>query len=70
MKRVISFFDSVVTVDLTINHADATVTVEGNTITANATNATYRWLDCDNGNAKIPDETGQSFTAIANDRLE
>ncbi|MCB9335507.1 MAG: lamin tail domain-containing protein [Flavobacteriales bacterium] len=36
------------------------------TLTANQTGATYRWLDCDNGNAVIPSETGQSFTATMN----
>ncbi len=39
------------------------VTVNGNTITAVQSGATYRWFTCDN-NAKdlILDETGQSFT--------
>ncbi|MGB1317350.1 MAG: T9SS type A sorting domain-containing protein, partial [Flavobacteriales bacterium] len=34
--------------------------------TANATGVTYQWVDCDNGNADITGETGQSFTATAN----
>jgi concanavalin A-like lectin/glucanase superfamily protein/lamin tail-like protein/PA domain-containing protein/type IX secretion system substrate protein len=36
------------------------------TLTANQTGASYRWLDCDNGNAIIPTETNQSFTATVN----
>ena len=36
------------------------------TLTANQTGATYQWVDCDNGNAIIPTETNQSFTATVN----
>jgi hypothetical protein len=43
--------------------AEATATVNGLVITADAPNATYRWLDCDNGDAVIFGETGQSYTA-------
>jgi hypothetical protein len=59
--------DSVITVNLTINTVD--VTVDNSlmpTLSANQAGATYRWLDCDNGNAVIPSETGQTFTATAN----
>lgn len=45
---------------------DATVTTVGLTITANEASATYVWVDCNNGNTPIPNETGQSFTATAN----
>lgn len=56
--------DSTVTINLTVSPAiDITTTVSGNTVTANETGATYRWLDCDNGNAVINGETSQSFTA-------
>ncbi len=59
--------DSVVTLNLTINSvSDNTTSVSGVIITANNSNATYQWLDCDNGNVAIAGETGQSFTAIAN----
>lgn len=56
--------DSTVTINLNVLPAiDITTTVSANTITANETGATYRWLDCDNGNAVINGETSQSFTA-------
>ena len=59
--------DSVVTLNLTINSvSDNTTSVSGVVITANNSNATYQWLDCDNGNVAISGETGQSFTATAN----
>jgi hypothetical protein len=59
--------DSVVTLDLTINSvSDITTTTSGVTITANNSSATYAWLDCDNNNAVISGETGQSFTVTAN----
>ncbi len=35
-------------------------------LTANQSGATYRWLDCDNGNSPISGETGQTFTASVN----
>ena len=59
--------DSVVTLDLTINSiSDLSTSTSGVTITANNTGASYQWLDCDDGYAVIPGETGQSFTASAN----
>ena len=57
--------DSIVKLDLTINPLpDASTTVAGETITATQTGATYIWVDCDNGNAPIPNETSQSFTPL------
>jgi len=59
--------DSLVTLDLTINNvSDIATSTSGITISANNVGATYQWLDCDNNNAIINDETGQSFTAITN----
>ena len=59
--------DSLVTLNLTINNiSDITTSVSGITITANNSGATYQWLDCDNNNALIAGETGQSFIASAN----
>ena len=58
--------DSTVTTDLTVNAAlDLTTSVSGNVITATSTTATYQWIDCDNGNAIIASETGQSYTALS-----
>jgi len=59
--------DSVITVNLTINTVD--VTVDNSLmpiLSANQAGATYRWLDCDNGNAPISGETNQTFTATVN----
>jgi hypothetical protein len=46
---------------------DITTTTAAETITANAnTPATYQWIDCNNGNAAIAGETGQSYTPTEN----
>lgn len=58
--------DSIITVDLTINTVDISVTVSGTTITSNATGATFQWIDCDNGNMPIAGATNQSFTPTSN----
>ena len=34
-----------------------------NILKANATDVLYQWVDCNNGNAPIPGETNQTFTA-------
>ncbi|MEM7108862.1 MAG: T9SS type A sorting domain-containing protein, partial [Bacteroidota bacterium] len=41
---------------------DATVTLEGETLTASETGVSYQWLDCDNGNTSVEGATEQSFT--------
>ena len=59
--------DSVVTLDLTIySVSNITTSLDGTTITANNTSATYAWLDCDNNNSPIPGENNQSFTPTSN----
>ncbi|MCR9170898.1 MAG: T9SS type A sorting domain-containing protein [bacterium] len=58
--------DSIVTLDLTINSVNAATTTTDFTISADAAGATYQWIDCDNNNAPISGETGQSYTATAN----
>ena len=59
--------DSVITLYLTINNvSDITTSLSNQTITATNTNASYQWLDCNNGNAVIPTETNQTFTASSN----
>ena len=57
--------DSIITVTLTINTVDVSVTTTDPSITANATGATYQWLDCSDSSA-ILGETARSFTATAN----
>jgi hypothetical protein len=58
--------DSLVTLDLTINTVDATVSSSQFTITSNASGATYQWIDCNDNDAPIAGETSQSYTATAN----
>jgi len=58
--------DSLVTLNLTINTVDISVTDNSPTIISNAMGATYQWLDCTNGNIPISGETNQSFTATVN----
>jgi len=58
--------DSIMTINLTINSADNLISLSGITLTANATGATYQWLDCNNGYVMIPGETGQSYTPVTN----
>ncbi len=57
--------DSLVTLNLTIENVDVSVTLDGITLTAGATNAQYQWLDCLN-NSPIAGATNQSFTATEN----
>jgi PKD repeat protein len=42
--------DSIMTITVTIYTVDVSVTQTGNTLTANATNATFQWIDCADGN--------------------
>ena len=56
--------DSVVTLDFTLLEVDTTVTRNYLTITAQAINATYQWIDCVNG--VITGATTASFTATQN----
>ncbi len=58
--------DSVITVNLTINTVDVSVTNTAPTLTANLVGASYQWLDCNNSFAAINGATGQSFTAVSN----
>jgi hypothetical protein len=41
---------------------DSSVTLAGETLTANAAGASYQWVDCNNGYAFINGATSQSFT--------
>ncbi len=48
--------------NVTINTVDVNVTTAAATITADATGASYQWLNCDSSYSMIAGETGQSFT--------
>ncbi|WP_066757063.1 T9SS type A sorting domain-containing protein [Crocinitomix algicola] len=58
--------DSIVTLNLTILTVDVTVTVTDPTITANATDATYQWLDCADDFTLIDGANEQEFIASEN----
>lgn len=58
--------DSVITINLTINPLDISTSVNETVITANASGATYQWVNCDNNNSPISGATYQEFSATAN----
>jgi PKD repeat protein len=58
--------DSTITINLTINIVDVSVTQNGLMLTANATAAFYQWLDCNDGYSIINGETSQVFTVTQN----
>lgn len=58
--------DSVITINLTINTVNIGVSQNANELTADASGAAYQWIDCNNGNADIPGETGQTYIATSN----
>jgi PKD repeat protein len=58
--------DSVITINLTINEVDTSVTQDSYELTSNATGATYQWLDCNNGFSTMPGETNSVFVATSN----
>lgn len=58
--------DSTINTNLTVITLNDVVSVSGSTITADeGNNATYQWIDCNNGNQPINGETNQSFTATS-----
>lgn len=58
--------DSTVTLTLTVKTVNTEVVQDGNTLIAQALDASYQWLDCDNGFAPIVGETSQTFTPLIN----
>lgn len=55
--------DSVLTIQLTLNQLDTTVSINDSTLYAStAQNVSYQWLDCNNGFASIQGETQATFT--------
>ncbi len=58
--------DSVITINLTVNTVDISVTQDELTLTANAEDALYQWLDCDNNFEPMAGDTNQVFTATGN----
>ena len=58
--------DSIVSLDLTINFVNDSITGSGVDISAIENGLTYQWLDCDNSFSIIAGETNQNFTATTN----
>jgi uncharacterized repeat protein (TIGR01451 family) len=58
--------DSTITIDLTIESIDLSISQNDFMLTADQSDATYQWLDCENGNAAISGATNQSFTPETN----
>lgn len=58
--------DSIVTLKLTINSVDTGIIVNLPNLSANATGATYQWLDCENNYAVITGETGKDLFVSKN----
>jgi hypothetical protein len=54
------------TATITVNTVDNSVSQTDNTLTANATDATYQWINCNNGFTAIPGATNKNFTAATN----
>lgn len=57
--------DSLITLDLTIDSLDSSVSQEGELLSANEIGATYQWLQCPEM-TPISGATNQSYTATAN----
>ena len=58
-------YDSIITINLTIQTINIAVTQTGNILTADETGATYQWLDC-LAMTQISGATNESYTATAN----
>ncbi len=58
--------DSVLTINLTIEPLDVSVTNSDPTLMANLGGSTYQWVNCDEDYAEIPGATDQNFTPEAN----
>ncbi len=56
--------DSILTINLTINIVDTSVTQNLNSLIANASGATFQWLDCDNGHSVINGATDSIFIPV------
>ncbi|MEO8146382.1 MAG: T9SS type A sorting domain-containing protein [Bacteroidia bacterium] len=57
--------DSIITLNITINTVDTNITVNGDTLFANAVPAIYQWLNCDSNMMPITGAAGQSFIPVA-----
>lgn len=58
--------DSTVTINLTIDSLNTSVTQNAAVLTANASSASYQWLNCSLGNVPIIGAISQTYTATTN----
>lgn len=59
--------DSLITTLLTVkNPVEVSTYLSGSTLTSNAVNATYQWLDCNNGYSPVSGAVSQSFSPLSN----
>jgi len=58
--------DSIIAINLNITTVDTSVIQNGATLTANAQNATFQWLDCNKAHTMIFGETAKTFIATTN----
>src|SRR5690554_723125 len=60
--------DSILLLDLTVEHINAQVSIGGfgGTLIADSNYTSYQWIDCDNGNAPIAGATNYEFTPSVN----
>jgi ELWxxDGT repeat protein len=58
--------DSIITLELTIDTLDLTISIDDLRLTANQLGAKYQWLDCDNDMAEISGKTARFFQVVKN----
>lgn len=56
--------DSILTINVQLQMPDTSITVSGNSLTANASGASYQWLNC-TGMQPISGATNQTFTPLS-----
>lgn len=66
LTSIITGCDSTVTTTLAVNTVNNGISQNGTVLTASASGAIYKWIDCDNGNSIIPLATSQIYTATEN----
>lgn len=57
-----AFGSDTYTSNIVINSVNTSVSLNGTTLTAFSSGASYQWLDCGNGNSEVVGATSQSFT--------
>ena len=58
--------DSALTIELTIDHVDTAVIQDRSVLISLDRTANHQWIDCDNGNTPVPNETWLTYTASKN----